>query len=82
VCVCVLTGFVSLKSRVRTVTFAHCMSDSEANEPGDSSLVKTLGIRGRTIGRGVGRFIFQTKIDFSFGLILVTSIFCSRKKNP
>jgi len=56
------------------------MSDSEANEPGDSSRVKTLGIRDRTIGRGVGRFIFQTKIDFSFGLILVTGIFWSRKK--
>jgi len=56
------------------------MSDSEANEPGDSSRVKTLGIRGRTIGGGMGSFIFQTKIDFSFELILVTSIFCSRKK--
>lgn len=52
VCVFLLASFL-LKSCVRTVTSPPCLSDSEANGPGDSSRVKILGIRGRTIGRGV-----------------------------
>jgi len=51
------------------------LSDSGANERGDSSRVKTLGFPDHTIGRGVGRFIFQHEIDFSFQPFLVTNVF-------